>query len=325
MGAKVIYFEKASPDIQRIIEEYKGLTTEVVYWNDLDGNQQEHCLAQARYLITAASPVTRHILEKAPNVKLIQKTGSGVDNIDLAAAAERGIMVASTPGANSTSVAEMTIGMILSLYRKLHFLDRETKQGKWLMWEHRPFMFEMQGKTHGIIGIGNIGKKVAQLSKGFGTNVIYFNRNRLSPEMENKLGISYVPLRELLATSDIVSLHIPLLAETRNLIGEDELKLMKPNALLINVARGNIVDEKALALALQNGSLLGAGIDTWSSEPVKADNPLLQLNNVLAVPHVGGGTRDVLENVLRLSFANIAKVESGLVPDNLVKSDYRSQ
>jgi lactate dehydrogenase-like 2-hydroxyacid dehydrogenase len=319
MGVKVIYFEKVSPEIHKIIEAYKEPATEVVYWNDLDDNQKDHFLCQAQYFITAAFPITRRILEKAPNVKLIQKTGSGVDNIDLEAAAERGIFVASTPGANSASVAEMTIGMILSLYRKLHFLDRETKQGKWLMWEHRPFMFEMNGKTHGIVGMGNIGKKVAQLSKGFGTNVVYFNRNRLSLDEEDKLGISYVPFSELLVTSDIVSLHIPLLAETKNLIGEAELKLMKPNALLINVARGNIIDEQALALMLKDGNLLGAAMDTWSSEPIQADNPLLQLTNVLATPHVGGGTRDVLENVLRLSFANITNVEQGIMPDNLVK------
>lgn len=319
MGEKVIYFEKVSPEIHKIINTFKGPNAEIAYWNELDDSQKDDYLFSAHYFITAAFPITRSILAKAPNVKLIQKTGSGVDNIDLEAAAQRGILVSSTPGANSASVAEMTIGMILSLYRKLHFFDRETKQGKWLMWEHRPFMFEMNGKTHGIIGMGNIGKKVAQLSKGFGTHVIYFNRNRLSLDEENKLGISYVSFEELLVTSDIVSLHIPLLAATKNLIGEAELNLMKSNALLINVARGNIIDEEALALALKSGNLLGAAMDTWSSEPIQADNPLLQLSNVLATPHVGGGTRDVLENVLRLSFANIANVEKGMMPDHLVK------
>jgi lactate dehydrogenase-like 2-hydroxyacid dehydrogenase len=318
MTVTVIYFEKVSPEIHKMIETYKEAATEIVYWHDLNDSQKEHVLSRAHYFITAATPITRSIIEKAPNLKLIQKTGSGVDNIDLEAAEERGILVASTPGVNSSSVAEMTIGMILCLYRKLHFLDQETKQGKWLMWEHRPFMFEMKGKTHGIIGMGNIGKKVAQLSKGFGTNVIYFNRNRLSIEDETRLGISYTSVRELLTISDIVSLHIPLLAETRNLIGETELNLMKPNAILINVARGNIIDEKALVQALKTGNLLGVGMDTWSSEPMQADNPLLQFTNVLATPHVGGGTRDVLENVLRLSFENIEKVEKAKMPNNLV-------
>ncbi|GMB00065.1 2-hydroxyacid dehydrogenase [Pelosinus sp. IPA-1] len=318
MTVTVIYFEKVSTEIHKMIETYKEVTTEIVYWHDLNDSQKEHLLSRAHYFITAATPITRSMIEKAPNLKLIQKTGSGVDNIDLEAAKERGILVASTPGANSSSVAEMTIGMILCLYRKLHFLDQETKQGKWLMWEHRPFMFEMKGKTHGIVGMGHIGKRVAQLSKGFGTDVIYFNRNRLSIEEETRLGISYTSFTELLRISDIVSLHIPLLPETRNLIGETELNLMKPNAILINVARGNIIDEKGLVQALKTGNLLGVGMDTWSSEPMQADNPLLRFTNVLATPHVGGGTRDVLENVLRLSFENIEKVEKAKMPNNLV-------
>lgn len=319
MSAKVIYFEKPSPAAHEFIETYKSPGTEVAYWDQLDERQRELCLSQAQYLITAAFPIKRQLLAKAPNVKLIQKTGSGVDNIDLIAAKEMGIIVSSTPGANATSVAEMTIGMILCLYRKLHFLDRETKQGKWMMFEHRPFMFEMKGKTHGIIGIGNIGKEVAKLSKGFGTNIIYYDSNRLSPETEEELSVSYVPLQDLLAKSDIISLHVPLMLETKNMLGEKQLALMKPNAILINVARGNIIDESALAHALKNGLLLGAGLDTFASEPAHKDNPLFELDNVLVTPHIAGGTRDVLKEVLRLSFENIAKIEGGGLPDHIIR------
>jgi phosphoglycerate dehydrogenase-like enzyme len=320
MGVKVIYFEKASTAAHEFIETYKSPGTEVAYWDQLHDSQRELCLSQAEYLITAAFPIKRQLLEKAPHVKLIQKTGSGVDNIDLIAADEMGIMVSSTPGTNATSVAEMTIGMILCLYRKLHFLDRETKQGKWLMFEYRPFMFEMKGKTHGIIGIGNIGKQVARLSKGFGTRIIYFDPYRLPPEKEKELGVCYVSLNELLAAADIISLHVPLLPETKNMIGEKELKLMKPTAILINVARGNIVDEQALAQALENDHLLGAALDTFASEPVRKENPLFKLDNILVTPHIAGGTRDVLEEVLRLSFQNIAKMEGGTLPDHLIRS-----
>ena len=318
MGEKVIYFEKVSPAACEFIEAYKGAEAEVAYWTELEEEEKEICLAQAQYLITAAFPITRRLLEKAPNVKLIQKTGSGVDNIDLAAAAERGILVSSTPGANSNSVAEMTIGMILCLYRKLHYLDRETKQGKWLMFEHRPFMFEMRGKIHGIIGMGNIGRSVAKLSKGFGTKIIYYDAYRISADKEEELGVAYVPLSELLSIADIVSVHVPLLPETRNLIREEQLKLMKPNAVLINVARGNIIDEQALAQAIKRGDLLGAAFDTFAAEPVNKDNPLFQFDNVLATPHIAGGTCDVLKTVLCLSFQNIAKMESGALPDNLI-------
>ncbi|MED4074392.1 2-hydroxyacid dehydrogenase [Priestia endophytica] len=319
MSCKIIYFEKMFTATREIINIYKSVDMEVNYWVDLNDEKREQALREANYLITASYPITRELLEKAPNVKLIQKTGSGVDNIDLKAAAEFGIHVASTPGANSNSVVELTIGMIISLYRKLHFLDRLTKNGEWKMWEYRTTMFEMNGKTHGVIGIGNIGRKVAQLSKAFGTNVIYYDVNRLSTEEEKELGITYVTFDNLLSQSDIISLHIPLIPETRNLISDKELNLMKSTAILVNVARGNIIDEQALAEALKCNRLLGAALDTWASEPINSDNPLLQLDNVLATPHIAGGTRDVLETVLRLSFENIRKVEAGAIADNLVK------
>ncbi|RPJ99075.1 2-hydroxyacid dehydrogenase [Priestia endophytica] len=319
MSCKIIYFEKMFTATREIINTYKSVDMEVNYWVDLNDEKREQALREANYLITASYPITRELLEKAPNVKLIQKTGSGVDNIDLKAAAEFGIHVASTPGANSNSVVELTIGMIISLYRKLHFLDRLTKNGEWKMWEYRTTMFEMNGKTHGVIGIGNIGRKVAQLSKAFGTNVIYYDVNRLSTEEEKELGITYVTFDNLVSQSDIISLHIPLIPETRNLISDKELNLMKSTAILVNVARGNIIDEQALAEALKCNRLLGAALDTWASEPINSDNPLLQLDNVLATPHIAGGTRDVLETVLRLSFENIRKVEAGSIADNLVK------
>lgn len=319
MGSKAIYFEKVSSAAHEFIQAYKGADLEVAYWHELDDERKERFLAEAKYLITAAYPIGRQLLQKAPKARLILKTGSGVDNIDLAAAAEMGIQVVSTPGANSVSVAEMTIGMILCLYRKLHFLDGETKQGKWLMFEHRPFMFEMRGKVHGILGIGNVGKEVAKLSKAFGTKVVYYDPFKLSAEKEKELDMAYLPLNELLSSADIITLHVPLLPETRNMIGEKEFKLMKRNAIIVNVARGNIIDEQALASALEEGRLLGAGLDTFAVEPIKVDSPLLRFDNVLTTPHIAGGTRDVLEIVLRLSFENIAKMEAGEKPDNLVK------
>ncbi|HWR41069.1 MAG TPA: 2-hydroxyacid dehydrogenase [Patescibacteria group bacterium] len=317
MAPKVIYFENTSPEIRKMIDSLKG-SNEIFYWNELDQHQQDTRLRSAQYFITAIFPISRQIMDKAPCLKFIQKTGSGYDNIDVASATEKGIIVSNTPGANATSVAEMTLGMILSLYRKLSFLDRETKRGHWLMWEHRPHMFEISGKIHGIVGMGTIGRKVAQLSTAFGAKVIYYNRNRLPADEESKLDIVYAPLSELLAAADIVSLHIPLTPESRNMIGAEELRLMKPNALLINLARGNIVDEPALATALKQGQLLGAGIDSWACEPLSPDNPLLELDNVLATPHVGGGTRDVLKRLLAASFANITKIENGMSPDHVV-------
>jgi lactate dehydrogenase-like 2-hydroxyacid dehydrogenase len=319
MSCNAIYFEKVFTATHEIISTYKTVDVDVKYWVELNDIEKEQALHEANYLITASYPITRELLEKAPNVKLIQKTGSGVDNIDLAAAADMGIKVASTPGVNSNSVVELTIGMIISLYRKLNLLDRVTKKGEWRMWEHRSSMYEMNGKNHGIIGIGHIGKKVAVISKCFGTNIFYYDVNRLSQEVERELGLVYLPLNDILSYADIISLHIPLTPSTTNLISEKELNLMKSSAILINVSRGRIIDELALANSLKCGKLLGAAIDTWASEPVRADNPLLKLENVLATPHIAGGTREVLETVLRLSFENIRKIEEGTIPENLVK------
>jgi lactate dehydrogenase-like 2-hydroxyacid dehydrogenase len=318
MTANIIYFENVFPAAQEVIESVKGPDLNLIYWCKLSEAEKEYHLSKAHYLVTSIYKITRELLEKAPHVRLIQRNGIGVDNIDVKAADELGIMVANTPGVNASAVAELTIGMILCLYRKLNFLDRETKSGKWLMWEYRPFMFEMKGKTHGIIGMGSIGKEVARLSRAFGTEVIYFNRTRLTPEVEKELGITYVPFNELLAKADIASLHLPFVPETEGLIGKKELNLMKPNAVLINVARGNVVDESALNEALTQGKLLGAGIDTWAVEPTALDNLLLKHDNVVATPHIGGGTRDALQAVFKMTFLNISKVENGLLPDHLV-------
>lgn len=319
MSIKVIYFEKLSTASHEFIEVFKSPGTEVAYWDQLNDSQKELCLSQAQYFIVSAFPVNRQLLAKAPNVKLVLKTGAGVDNIDLIATDEMGIMVACTPGVNANSVAEMTIAQILCLYRKLIFVDKKTKQGEWLMFEHRPFMFEMRGKTHGIIGMGNIGKQVARLSKSFGTKIIYFDICRPSAEREEELGIQYVSFKELLSMSDIISLHVPLTPLTTNMIGKEELSLMKPNAILINVSRGKIIDEQALAQAIENKRLLGAGMDTFASEPINKDNPLFPFDNVLLTPHVAGGTCDALRKILEMCFQNIAKMEKGEIPDNLVK------
>ena len=210
------------------------------------------------------------------------------------------------------------MGLALALSRKLQILDRATKSGEWLMWEMRPSSFEISGKTHGIVGFGNIGKAVAKLSQAFGTKVVYFDARRLSTEQETKLGVQYQPLDELLATADIVSLHVPLLPDTRGMIGERQLTLMKPTSILVNVARGNIVDETALYEALKNKRISGAALDVWSKEPVPRDNPLLTLENIIATPHISAGTRDTLLNIFGVGFGNISLVSQGGQPLNVV-------
>ncbi|MFJ7827881.1 2-hydroxyacid dehydrogenase [Psychrobacillus sp. NPDC096623] len=322
MNVRIIYFESATEEVRSILSKYSSDDMQIIYWTDLDKARQLQELEQANYLVTASYPITEKLLQYAKKVKLIQKTGSGVDNIDLKAADLLGIKVANTLGVNATSVVEATFGMILSLYRKLHHLDRLTKSGEWKMFEYRSSMYEISGKTHGVIGIGHIGKKVAELSQKFGANVLYYDAHRLSAAEETERKIQFRSLDELLSKADIVSLHIPLLPSTENLISKKELSLMKPTAVLVNVSRGGIINERDLADALENKRLLGAAIDTWAHEPVNADNPLLKFDNVLATPHIAGGTRDALEKVLAIAFENIRNVENEKRPSNLVEVSY---
>lgn len=315
---KLVYLDKVFPELIDVMMEKKPANIDTKFMYLLGPAERDKALAEADYIMLAALPLTREMMEKAVNVRMIQKNGIGVDNIDLKAAAELGIPVCNTPGGNAGSVSEMTMGLALALSRKLQILDRATKSGEWLMWEMRPSSFEISGKTHGIVGFGNIGKAVAKLSQAFGTKVVYFDARRLPVEEETKLGVQYQPLDELLATADIVSLHVPLLPDTRGMIGERQLTLMKPTSILVNVARGNIVDEAALYEALKNKRISGAAVDVWSKEPVPRDNPLLTLENIIATPHISAGTRDTLLNIFGVGFGNISLVSQGGQPLNVV-------
>ena len=311
MGERVIYFEKASEATKAFINQYRNLEDQVFYWQELSEREQKECLGIATCLVIATFKITAELINGAPNLKLIQRAGIGLDNVDLKAAKERGIQVANTPGVNAVSVAELTIGFILSLYRKISFMNEATQEGKWLMWEYRPFMHEMNGKVHGILGMGNVGREVAKRSKAFNTQVLYYDAYRLSVEQEKELGIEFSTLERILTESDILSVHIPLLEETRNLIGENELSKMKKDAILINVARGNIVDEEAVAKALQEGTLAGAAFDTFAVEPFELSSPLANCPNVILTPHIAGGTLDVLKEGIKRSFENIRRIEKG--------------
>lgn len=318
MTAKVIYFDQVFPAFKEILENHNLQGYELLYWYEMNPAEKEKALAEADYLLVAAVKISGDILRKAKKARLLQKTGIGLDNMDLITAAELGMPVCNAQGSNAAGVAELAMAMILGLYRKLLILDKATKKGQWLMWELRPFTLELENKVHGFIGFGNIGRKTAQLSQAFGTKVVYYDPQRLPEAIEQEYNATYLDLDDLLKNSDVLSLHLPLLPATRGLIGRRELSLMKPTAILVNVARGGIVDEEALYRALLEGSLAGAGIDTFAVEPVAPDNPLLSLDNVIATPHIGAGTRDTLNKVLKIAFENFLRVDQGELPHFIV-------
>jgi len=314
---KIIYGEKPTETTKEFVKYYQKSGQEIIYLQELSSDEQDMALAEAECLIVATFPVTREFLAKMPKLKLVQRAGIGLDNVDMVAASEKGIHVCNTPGVNAVSVAEMTIGMILGLFRKIPLLDRATKDGQWLMWEYRPEMFEMQGKVHGILGMGNVGKEVAKRSAAFGTKILYTNMEPLSAEEEAMYNAKFSNLEEILEKSDIISVHVPLLPSTRNLIGEEEIAKMKPTAVLVNVARGNIIDEAAVAKALQEGRLLGAGFDAFAAEPPEADNPLKNCPNAILTPHIAGGTRDVLEAGIARCVENAYRLSEGEKPRHI--------
>ena len=245
--------------------------------------------------VRSATKVTADILAAAPRLKVIGRAGTGVDNIDLAAATRKGVVVMNAPGGNSVSVAEHTFALLLSLARSIADASQSTRAGKW---EKKKYASgrELAGKTLGVVGTGNIGGLVVRRAQAFGMKVIAYDPF-LSAEAAGKLGIELVELEQIFRRSDAMTLHVPLNEQTKNMVSAHTLSLMKPGALLVNCARGGLVDEKALADALKSKQLGGAALDVFEVEPPPADHPLFACENFIGTPHLGGSTEDAQANV----------------------------
>jgi len=238
-------------------------------------------------IVRSRTKVKREIIEKGEKLQVIGRAGAGLDNIDLKAAEERGIKVLNTPEAPAYAVAELTLALMLSLARRIPFADKTMKKGKWF--KKQLVGWQLYGKTLGVIGLGNIGEKVARLAKAFGMKVLITKRTPPSTELLKELEAEFVPLEELLRKSDIVTVHVPLTPQTYHLIGEREMALMKDGAFIINTSRGKIVDEKALFQALKTKKLGGAALDVFETEPA-TNYALINLPNVICTPHIGAQT-----------------------------------
>ncbi|MEM4579221.1 MAG: D-2-hydroxyacid dehydrogenase, partial [Thermosphaera sp.] len=245
-------------------------------------------------LIVRSKPlVTRKVIESADNLKVIARAGVGLDNIDVEAAKQKGIALINAPESSTLSVAELAIALMLAVARKIAYSDRRMREGYWAKKE--AMGVELSGKTIGIIGAGRIGSAVARIARyGFNMHVLYHDV-RCSEELNRELGAECVSLEEVLRRSDVVSIHVPLLPETKYLINEERLKLMKKTAILINTSRGAVIDTKALVKALREGWIAGAGLDVFEEEPLPKDHPLLSLDNVVLTPHIGASTREAQE------------------------------
>jgi len=239
-------------------------------------------------VVRSATKVTREVLEAAKELKLVVRAGVGLDNIDLKAAKERGINVVNTPEAPSIAVAELVMGLMLSWARKIPQADAGMKQGKW---EKKQLMgTELRGKTLGIIGTGRVGKEVGRRAKSFEMNLLAYDVVK-DEEFAKEVAARYVDLETLLRGSDYVTLHVPLIQQTKHMLGAREFELMKPTAVLVNVSRGGVVDEAALVEALRAGKIAGACLDVYEREPPK-DSPLLGSPNVVLTPHIGASSKE---------------------------------
>ena len=274
-------------------------------------------IADADYAISGQIGVSGDVLRSATRLKLLHKWGVGVDNLDLLAARELGIKVARTTGSNALSVAEYTIGLIITVLRGIGYGHHHLKGGDWRGITKLPTpTYQLSGKKVGIIGFGAIGQNVARLLKSFDAEVLYAKRSALPPQSEFHNFAKRASIDEIIETADIICLHCPLTEETKNLIGEKELRAMKPTASLINVARGGVVDEDALFNALQSGQIHGAAMDVFMAEPLPPDSPLLALDNIVVTPHLGAVTKDTFEPTVSRMFDNIMRVSKGLpVPE----------
>lgn len=263
------------------------------------------------FLVGGRIKIDEEIIAAAKKLKMVQRTGVGLDSLDLTALKKRGIPLYVNPGVNARSVAEHTLMLILAVMRRLALVDHTLKSGKWMKHETGIQNNELYGKTVGLVGLGNIGRYVALMLRPFGVRMIYCKRHRLSEKEESRLSIAYRTFQRLIVESDIISLHCPLTPETKHMLSYNEFSRMKPGAIVINTSRGKLIDEEALIHHLKEGTLKGAGLDVFEHEPVQSNNELLAQSNVVLTPHIGGITSESFNEMMYNAFQNIYRFENG--------------
>lgn len=287
----------------------------------LSWNKQDRPLTKAEIIrgaknkvamITMLSdPINADVIDNCPRLKVIANYAVGYNNIDVAAAKKEGIVVTNTPGVLTETTADLVWALIMAISRRVVEGDQLVRSGKWIGWAPTQLLGnDVFGKTLGIIGMGRIGQAVAGRARGFGMKVVYHTRRTIESEIEQKLEAMHLPLTELLTRSDFVSLHVPLTPETHHLIGRQQFAKMKKTAYLINTARGAVVDEAALAAALKNGGIAGAGLDVFEAEP-KVHRGLIRLKNVVLLPHLGSASRETRIKMGEMVIENIFAVLEG--------------
>lgn len=263
--------------------------------------------------------IDREVIDRAPELKIIANCAVGVNNIDLKYARSRGILVTNTPDVLTEATADLTLALILATARRLVEADRFCRQGKFLGWQIDLFLGqELTGRVLGIIGFGRIGRAVARRARAFNLKIIYHDPQRADILLERELGAEFCSLEELFQRADIISIHAPLTPQTHHLISRKEFSMMKNTAILINTARGPILDEKALVEALKNGKIQAAGLDVYENEP-SIEPELLSMDNVVLLPHIGSATFETRRKMCLAAVKNLLQGLRGERPENLVE------
>lgn len=313
---RVFYNSFGTPEMYDLIRSRMGPDLTLVTLDSDSDDERAARIADCEIAIVAATPLSAKLVAAAEKLELVHHQGVGYhDTVATDALSARGIKLALTPEGTTIGVAEHTLLLALGAARRAAFADAELRQGRWHVNALRPVSVELFEKSVGLIGFGRIGQEAAKRFNAFGCHCRYFD----PPVTGRDLPAAAAHFDEVIETSDIISLHLPLSPKTKHLISGEVIARMKPEAIVINTARGGIVDDAALAKALASGKLLAAGLDVFEGEPISADHPFCGLPNVMLTPHISAGTRDAMKHKMTALFANVSRFQKGKELVNLVE------
>lgn len=312
LTSSVLFTNYYNRDVQSVIKTIFPDNFDLLFIEKAGVEQIVERIPYADYLVVGGrTKIDYQILVRAHRLKMIQRTGVGLDSLDLNYIKESGIPVYLNKGVNSLSVAEHCMMLTLACLKSLKTSDESLRSGKWLKHTIGLKNRELTGKVIGLIGMGSIAKKFIHLLKPYNVKIFYFKPEKLNRSEEEKIGIEYLTLNDLLKVSDVVSIHCPLLPETLNLLSDNEFSAMKKDVILINTARGGIIDQKALIRKLKRDIESTAGLDVFEEEPIDSSDEILSLPNVMLTPHIGGVTLDSFKNMMTGAFENIHAFSNG--------------
>ena len=303
------------PDALDLIEKF----AELELWPDDEPPSPEQLMEAMSNvegaIINVMDRIDAPLLDAAPKLRVLSQVAAGLDNIDIPEATKRDIMVGYTPGVLAKSTADLAFALLLAVARRVVESDKWVREGNWKISHHPMFWLgsEVNGSTLGILGLGGIGLEMAKRGLGFDMKVLYHSRTR-KRDLEKEYGLKYASFKRVLAESDFLSIHVPLTPQTNHFIGEKQLKMMKPSSILVNLSRGPVVDTEALQQALTKGTIAGAGLDVFDPEPVPTDHPILGLDNVVVLPHIGSASNRSRRDMHLLAARNLV---AGLNGDRL--------